>query len=71
MWQMNCNYKMDNTDNKFSLCQKSEDTTDHVVKCENFNKFTFSKENSKGEWEEITENYRKNKKKREITLIQV
>ena len=71
MWQVNCNYKRDNTDTKCPLYQKSEDTTERVLECEKTKKFTFSKENSKGEWEEITEIYRKNKKKRELAVIKV
>ena len=53
---MNCNYKRDNTDTKFPLCKKSEDTTEHVLECEKAKKLTPSKENSKrmGEREEIT-----------------
>ena len=69
LWQLNCNYKRDNTDTKFPLCKKSEDTTEHLLECEKAKKFTLSKENSKGEWEEITEIYRKNKKKRELAII--
>ena len=69
MWQVNCNYKRDNTDTKCPLCKKLEDTTEHVLECEKDKKFTLSKENSKGEWEEITEIYRKNKKKRELAVI--
>ena len=62
MWQVNCNYIRDNTDTKCPLCKKSEDTTEHVLECEKAKKFTLSKENSEGEWEEITEIYRKKKK---------
>ena len=69
MWQVNCNQKRDNTDTKCPLCQKSEDTTEHVLEYEKAKKFTLSKENSQGEWEEITEIYRKNKKKRELAII--
>ena len=69
MWQVNCNYKRDNTDTKCPLCQKSEDTTEHVLECEKAKKFTLSKENSKEEWKEITEVFRKNKKKRELVVI--
>ena len=71
MWQVNCNYKRDNTDTKCPLCQKSEDTTEHVLECEKAKKFTLSKENSREEWEEITKIYRKNKKKREHAVIKV
>ena len=60
MWQVSCNYKSDNADTKCPLCKKSEDTAEHVLECEKDNKFTISKENSKGEWEKITEIYRKN-----------
>ena len=71
MWQVNCNCERDNTDTKCPLCKKSEDTIEHVTECEKAKKFTLSKENSKGEWEEITEIYRKNKKKRELAVIKV
>ena len=53
------------------LIKKSEDTTEHVLECEKAKKFTLSKENSKGEWEEITEIYRKNKNERELAVIKV
>ena len=71
MWQVSCNYKRDNTGTKCPLCKKSEDTTKHVLECEKDKKFTLSKEKSKGEWEEITEIYRKNKTKRELAVIKV
>ena len=69
MSQVNCNYKRDNSDTKCPLCKKSEDRTEHVLKCEKAVKFTLSKVNSKGEWEEITAIYKKNKKKREVAVI--
>ena len=53
------------------LIKKSEDTTEHVLECEKAKKFTLSKKNSKGEWEEITEIYRKNKNERELAVIKV
>ena len=62
MWQMNYNYKRHNTDTECPLCQKSEDTTEYVLECEKAKKFTLSEENSKEEWEEITEIYKKKKK---------
>ena len=34
-----------------------------MLECEKTNKFTLKRENSKGEWEQITEIYRKNKKR--------
>ena len=71
MWHVNCNYKRGNTDTKCPLCKKSKGTTEYVLECEKANKFTISKEESKGEWEEITEIYRKNKKMRQVTVIQV
>ena len=71
MWQVSCNYKRDNTDTKCPLCQKSEDTTEHLLGCEKDKKFTLSKEDSKGEWEEVTKIYRKNRKKRELAIIKV
>ena len=42
-----------------------------MLECEKAKKFTLSKENSKEEWEEITEIYRKNKKNRELGVIKV
>ena len=71
LWQVNCNHKRDNTDTKCPLCKKSEDTTEHVLEREKAKNVTLSKENSKGKWEEITEIYRKNKKKREPAVIKV
>ena len=71
VWQVSCNYKRDKTDIKCPLCKKSEDTIEHVLKYEKAKQFTLSKEKSKVEWEEITEIYRKNKKKREVTVIKV
>ena len=53
------------------LIKKSQDTTEHVLECEKAKKFTLSKKNSKGEWEEITEIYRKNKNERELAVIKV
>ena len=49
MWQVNCNYKRDNTDTKCPLCNKSDDTREHVLKCEKAKKFTLIKESRKGE----------------------
>ena len=71
MWQVSCTYKRDTTDTKCPLCQKSEDTTEHVLECEKAKKFTLGKENSKRKWEEITEIYTKNKMKRELSVIKV
>ena len=65
MWQLKCNYKRNNADTKCSLCKKS----DHVLECEIAKKFTLSKENRKGEWENMTEIYGKNKKNKEIAVI--
>ena len=62
MWQVNCNYKRDNTDTKCPLCQKLEDTTEHVLEFEKAKKFRLSKE----EWEEITEIYRKTKRRENL-----
>ena len=62
VWQQNCNYKRDNTGTKCPLCKKS----DHVLECEIAKKFTLSKENSKGEWENITEIYGKIKRRKKL-----
>ena len=66
LWQVNCNYKRDNTDTKCPLCKKSEDTTEHVLEREKAKNVTLSKENSKGKWEEITEIYRKIKRRENL-----
>ena len=71
MWQMTCNIKRDNTDTQCPLCKKSEDTTGQVLECEKDKMFILSEENNKGEWAEITEIYRKIKKKRELAVIKV
>ena len=34
MWQVNYNYKRDNTDTKCPLYKKSDNTTEHVLECE-------------------------------------
>ena len=71
MWQVNYNYQRDNTDTKCPLCKKSEDITEHMLECEKGKIFRLSKENSKEEWEVLTEVYRRNKKKRELAVINV
>ena len=71
MWQVNQNYQRDNTDTKCPLCKKSEDITEHMLECEKGKIFRLSKENSKEEWEVLTEVYRRNKKKRELAVINV
>ena len=53
------------------LCKKSEDTTEHVLECEKAKKFTLSKENIKGEWVELTEIYKENRKNREVAVIKL
>ena len=63
MRQVNCNYKRDNTDTKCPLCKKSEDTTEHALECKKVKKCRHL--DSKGEWERITEIYRKKIKRRE------
>ena len=52
MQRVNCNYKRDNTDTKYPLHKKLEDTTEPVLECGKAKKLTRSKENSKGKWEE-------------------
>ena len=59
MWQVNCNYKSDNTGTKRPL-YKNQKTLQSM--CWNVKKL-------KGEWEEILEIFRKNKKKREVVVI--
>ena len=71
MRQVSYNYKRDNTDTKCPLCKKSEDTAEYVLGCEKAKQFRLTKENSKEEWEEITEIHRKNKNKKELPVIKV
>ena len=54
MWQVSYIYKRDNTDTKCPLFKNSENMTVVVVECEKDKKLTLSKENNKGECEEIT-----------------
>ena len=68
---MNCNYKRYNNDAKFPICEKSEDTTKHVLECKKANKLALSKENSKGEWEELTKTYIKNKNNKNESVIKI
>ena len=49
MWQVSCNCKRDNTDTKYLMTLQS------MLECEKDTKFTPSKENSKREWEDITD----------------
>ena len=70
MWQVSCNIKRDNTDTQCPLCKKS-DTTGQVLECEKDKMFKLREESNKGEWAEITEIYRKIKKKRELAVIKV
>ena len=63
---MSYNYKRDNTNIKCLLCKKSEDTTEHVQECEKDKKSTLSKDNSKEEWEEITEVIEKIKRREKL-----
>ena len=69
MWQVNCNYKRNDTGTKCPLCKKSEDTK--KAESEKAEEFLLRKENNKREWEEMIEIYRKNKKKREVAVVKV
>ena len=71
MWHVKYNYERDNIDTKCPLRKTSEDAAEHVLECEKVKNFTSSKENREGELEEITEIYRKNKKKGELAVIKV
>ena len=42
-----------------------------MLECEKAKQFTLSKENNEGEWEKITEIYKKTKKKRELAVTKV
>ena len=65
IWQVSCNNKRDNTNAKCPFCQKIRGNNNM---CQNVEKI---KSSHKGEWKEITEIYRKNKKKKEVAGIQV
>ena len=62
------NYKKEAESILNPLCERMEDTTEHVIECgqENKNMFDSKDEYTKEEWLDITKTYRENKRKREI-----
>ena len=68
MWEVQMNYKKETERVLRPLCERKEDTTEHVIECgrENEKMYDLKDENTKEEWLYITKIYRENKRKREI-----
>ena len=51
-----------------SVCERKEDTTEHVIECgqENEKMYDLKDDHTKEEWLDITKIYRENKRKKEI-----
>ena len=70
MLELKANYERKGLGNRCPMCQSEEDTTEHVLECNNGDKkFNLNDERGK-ECGEIVEIYRKNKKNRSIDKIQ-
>ena len=67
MWEVQMNYKKETESFLCPLCERKEDTTEHVIECERENEkmYDLKDEHTKEEWLDI-KIYRKNKRKREI-----
>ena len=39
MWDVKANYRRKGLDNRYPLCQSDEDTTEHVLECNNGDQF--------------------------------
>ena len=70
MWEVQMNYKKETESVLCLLCERKEDTTEHVIECgqENEKIYDLKDEHTKEEWLDITKTYRENKRKREIEL---
>ena len=67
MWEVQMNYKKETESVLRPLCERKEDTTEHVVECgrENEKIYDLKDEHTKEEWRDIAKIYRENKRKRE------
>ena len=73
MWEVRMNYKKDSENVMCPICNKEEDTTEHVLECEREKgkKYSLDKEMTKEEWKEVLKIYRENKRKRaDIEVIE-
>ena len=68
MWEVQMNYKKETESVLCPLCDRKEDTTEHIIKCgpENEKMNDLKDEHTKEEWLDITNIYWENKRKREI-----
>ena len=68
MWEVQMNYRKETESVMCPLCERKEDTTEHVIECgqENEKMHDLKDEHAKEEWLDITKIYRENKRKREI-----
>ena len=65
MWNTKCNYKRNESDTTCPLCKTEEDTTEHIMVCqEGNNMYNLLDENEK-DWEKIVAIYKNNKENRE------
>ena len=62
------NYKKETESVSCPICERKEDTTEHVIECERENEkmYDLKDEHTKEEWLDITKIYRENKRKTEI-----
>ena len=73
MWEVRMNYKKDSENVMWPICNKEEDTAEHVLECEREKgkKYSLDKEIIKEEWKEVLKIYRENKRKRaDIEVIE-
>ena len=68
MWEVQMKYKKETGSMMCPLCERKEDTMEHVIECgwENEKMYDLKDEHTKEEWLDITKIYRENKRKREI-----
>ena len=68
MWEVQMNYKKETESVMCPLCERKEDTTEHVIECgrENEKMYDLKDEHTKEEWVDITKIYKAKKRKREI-----
>ena len=65
MWNTKCNYKRNESHTTCPLCKTEEDTTEHIMVCqEGNNMYNLLDENEK-DWEKIVAIYKSNKENRE------
>ena len=70
MWELKANYGRKGLDNRCSVCQSEDDTTEHVLECNKGDKKLNLNDERGKEQKEIKEIYRKNNKSRSVDNIQ-